>query len=224
MGCVQMRYRSDMTVTLVDSMGDDARVAAAARVSTGRESGESAGLIRFLMREKHGSPFEHVVMTVRVEAPIFVMREAQRHRTLSFNEESGRYKHLDPVFYVPAADRNLVQAGKAGQYTFEQGTIGQHKRVVSRLHYAANEAYEMYEDMLSEGIAREVARMCLPVNIYSSAYVTGNARAWMKFLELRGSAHAQEEIRMMAAGVEQAFASLWPETHGAFQENGRVAP
>src|SRR5215472_9148020 len=127
-------FRSEMTVELVKHSASDSDVIWAARVSTkGEQSQEdinadperSAGLINFLMRDRHGTPFEHSTMTFYVHAPIFVFREFMRHRTFSYNEESGRYRQLDPVFYVPDADRKLVQSGKPGAYVFEEGTPGQ---------------------------------------------------------------------------------------------------
>src|SRR5262249_50784095 len=129
-------FRSDMTVELVKHAASDADVIWAARVSTkGEQSLEelskaperSAGLINFLMRDRHGTPFEHSSMTFHVQAPIFVFREFMRHRTFSYNEESGRYRRLRPVFYVPGPDRKLVQQGKPGAYEFTDGTAEQHK-------------------------------------------------------------------------------------------------
>jgi thymidylate synthase (FAD) len=212
----------------------------AARVSTqgersiesaGTDASQSAGLIRFLMRERHGSPFEHSVMTFYVQAPIFVWREHMRHRMTSYNEESGRYRVLEPVFYVPGPDRNLVQVGKAGAYDFQPGTPEQHALTVEATEQACREAYAQYERMLEAGVAREVARTVLPVSTYSSAYVTINARALMNFLSLRRRAddarfpsYPQREIEMVAEKYEAIWAELMPVTHAAFVANGRVAP
>lgn len=127
----QVMFRSDMTVALVKHSASDMDVVAAARVSTtgaaslNPNAKEVAGLINFLARERHGSPFEHSYMTFYVEAPIFVWREHMRHRIASYNEESGRYKVLEPVFYVPNEDRPLVQVGKAGAYEFVYGSRDQ---------------------------------------------------------------------------------------------------
>ena len=134
-----LRFRSDVTVELVKSSAGDADVLFAARVSTKGEqsladvdsdASRSVGLIRYLMRDRHGSPFEHNSMTFFIEAPIFVFREFMRHRIMSFNEESGRYRQLRPVFYVPGPERKLVQEGKPGAYTFVDGTPEQYKLVV----------------------------------------------------------------------------------------------
>lgn len=230
-----VRFRSDMSVELVQHMGSDHMIASAARVSTGKDRDETTthpALINFLMKNRHGTPFEHCAMTFRIEAPIFVWREFMRHRIgFSYNEESGRYKQLDPVFYVPAADRNLVQTGKAGQYTFQPGSEVQQLTTGAWLRDADETAYETYEGLLSKGIAREVARMCLPVSIYSSAYVTCNARSLMAFLSLRTNSEAstvpsfpQHEIEVVALKMEAEFATLFPITRTAFNTNGRTAP
>lgn len=233
-------FRSDVTVELVRSSASDADVIFAARVSTAGEqsladvdadAASSAGLIRFLMRERHGSPFEHTSMTFFVQAPLFVWREHMRHRIASYNEESGRYRELQPVFYVPDRDRALVQVGKAGSYEFLPGTEEQHALVEASLRDTCSVAYARYQAMLEAGVAREVARMVLPVSIYSSAYVTMNARALMNFLSLRQRAegshfpsYPQREIEMVAERYERLWAQLMPITHDAFIAAGRVAP
>ena len=233
-------FRSDMTVELVRSSAKDADVLFAARVSTlGEQSLDevdsdaerSAGLIKFLMRDRHGSPFEHNSMTFYVQAPIFVFREFMRHRIASYNEESGRYRELNPVFYVPAAERKLVQEGKPGHYVFVDGTPEQYATVVEQTKLSCAAAYQAYQRMLAAGVAREVARGVLPVATYSSMYVTMNARSLMNFLSLRtkreGSAYPsypQREIEMVAEQMERLWAPLMPVTHAAFEACGRVSP
>lgn len=235
-----MEFRSDITVELVRASATDADVVFAARVSTvGEQSLEdvdadpqrSAGLINYLMRDRHGSPFEHNSMTFFVKAPIFVWREHMRHRIASYNEESARYRELLPVFYVPSHERPLVQSGKPGAYEFHPGTPAQSELVERTIQESCTAAYSGYLEMLEAGVAREVARMVLPVTIYSSAYVTMNARALMNFLSLRrkveGShfvSYPQREIEMVAEVYEDHFAQLMPLTHSAFNEHGRVAP
>ena len=235
----EISFRSDVTVELVKHAASDADVIWAARVSTkGDQSLEdvknneaSAGLINYLMRDRHGSPFEHSNFTFFVQAPIFMWREHFRHRIASYNEESGRYKVLEPVFYTPGPDRRLVQIGKAGAYEFVEGTAEQFEIVTEQTKHACEVAYEAYQKMLDAGVAREVARIVLPVTIYSSAYVTMNARALMNFLSLRRKAEGshfpsfpQREIEMVAEKYEEEFARLMPLTHAAFVANGRVAP
>ena len=233
-------FRSDVTVELVKSSASDADVIWAARVSTageqsmdeiGQDPAKSAGLINYLARERHGSPFEHTSMTFFVSAPIFVFREFMRHRIASYNEESGRYRELSPVFYVPDEDRKLIQIGKTGAYTFVDGTPEQFKVSVEAMKKAYVVAYEQYKIMLDQGIAREVARVVLPVGLYSSMYVTMNARALMNFLSLRTSregshfpSYPQREIEMVAEKMEAEFARLMPLTYGAFEKSGRIAP
>lgn len=214
-------------------MASDEAVVMAARVSTGAEadSGRDKGLINYLMRDRHGSPFEHNAFTFYIEAPIFVFREFMRHRIASYNEESGRYKELSPVFYTPDVDRKLIQVGKPGAYTFEDGDQEQFDAVDNAIFIASEDAYAQYQTMLDEGIAREVARMVLPVNIYSSMYVTMNARSLMNFLSLRTTREGthfpsfpQREIEMVAEKMEEFFAEKMPVTYETFNKNGRVAP
>ncbi len=177
------------------------------------------------------SPFEHNSMTFYVQAPIFVFREFMRHRIASYNEESGRYRQLDPVFYVPGPERRLVQQGKPGAYEFVEGTQEQYDTVVEQTKAACTQAYRAYLRMLEAGVAREVARGVLPVATYSSMYVTLNARSLMNFLSLRtkreGShfpSYPQREIEMVAELMEAEWARLMPVTHGAFEAAGRVSP
>ncbi len=238
-----IQFRSDVTVELVRASAHDSDVLFAARVSTQGEqtleaaqdvdldTSRSKGLINYLMRDRHGSPFEHNSMTFYVRAPIFVFREFMRHRIASYNEESGRYRELDPVFYVPGPDRNLVQVGKAGAYDFLPGSAEQTELAVREAQTVATEAYASYQRMLDAGIAREVARIVLPLSIYSSMYVTMNARALMNFLSLRTKREGthfpsfpQREIEMAAEQMEAFWADLMPLTYEAFNENGRVAP
>ena len=178
------------------------------------------------------SPFEHNSMTFFVSAPIFVFREFMRHRVgWSYNEESGRYRELQPVFYWPAEDRKLVQQGKPGRYEFVDGPAGMRDFACVQMEIAYREAYTAYENMLAGGVAREVARSVLPVGTYSSAYATCNARSLMHFLGLRTThpdakvkSHPQREIEMVAEQMEAHWARLMPLTHAAFNANGRVAP
>ncbi|GAA3041672.1 FAD-dependent thymidylate synthase [Kitasatospora albolonga] len=236
-----MKFRDDVTVQLVRSAAADSDVIWAARVSTAGEQSlealaqdpeKSAGLINFLMRDRHGTPFEHNSMTFFISAPIFVFREFHRHRSgWSYNEESGRYRNLEPVFYVPGADRKLVQQGRPGRYEFVDGTPEQQSLVNERMEEAYRASYTAYQEMLEAGVAREVARAVLPVGLFSSMYATCNARSLMHFLSLRTKkenatvpSFPQREIEMVAEGMEAAWAELMPLTHAAFEKHGRVAP
>ncbi|WLW38600.1 thymidylate synthase [Streptomyces phage Verabelle] len=230
-------FRSDVTVELIKSNASDADVARAARVSTvGSDSlslnRPSEGLIKFLMRDRHGSPFEHNNFTFYIEAPIFVAREFFRHRAgWSYNEESARYKELEPVFYVPAGDRNLVQEGKPGAYEFKPGTFLQSMSATQQHREAYTTAFNAYKQQLHAGVAREVARNVLPVGIYTSFWATCNARSLMHFLSLRTKRQNAQvpsfplrEIEMVADEMELVFMDTMPMTHRAFEMAGRVAP
>lgn len=240
MSVAQVEFRSDVVVELVKASASDADVLFAARVSTKGEqslsdvdsdASRSVGLINYLMRDRHGSPFEHNSMTFYVQAPIFVFREFMRHRIASYNEESGRYRELLPVFYVPGPQRKLGQIGKPGRYEFVDGTPEQRALVDAETRRVCADAYASYQRMLDAGVAREVARIVLPLTIFSSMYVTMNARSVMNFLSLRTQrpdshfpSYPQREIEMVAERIEQGWASLMPLTHAAFETNGRVAP
>lgn len=234
-----MQFRHDMTVALMKCAASDDDVTFAARVSTlGIESRyfsddtKNAGLINFLMRDRHGSPFEHTSFTFYVEAPIFVAREFFRHRAgWSYNEESGRYKELAPIFYIPGSNRPLIQVGKPGAYEFKPGSTEQHDHMRHDMRVSYEESFDAYAQMLSDGIAREVARMVLPVGIYTSFYATCNARSLMHFLSLRIKdakstfpSFPQREIEMVAEKMESTLAAHMPATFAAFEKNGRVAP
>jgi thymidylate synthase, flavin-dependent len=212
----------------------------AARVSTLGESTIHAatsttqmrGLINFLMRDRHGTPFEHNSITFMVKAPIFVAREFMRHRAgWSYNEESGRYRQLKPEFYLPAEDRNLVQSGKPGAYHFELGTVEQRLATEHSLGVIYRAAYSHYQQLLDQGVAREVARMLLPVGLFTTFYATCNARSLMHFLSLRTideratvPTFPQREIELVADQMEELWAGHMPLTHEAFNAHGRVAP
>lgn len=232
-----IRCHSALDVELVSRMGEDKDILNAARVSTvgfarDETSDNPYGLINYLMKNRHGSPFEHGAMTFRVRVPIFVWREFMRHRVgFSYNEESGRYKKLEPEFYIPSRGRKLVQTGKTGEYKFERGSSEQTDLMITTHVQSSVEAWNGYQKMLDAGIAKEVARMSLPLNIYSSAYVTCNPRSLMSFLSLRTEredatfvSHPMWEIQVVANQMEEYFASLYPHTWEAFNKNGRVSP
>lgn len=230
---MSINLRSDLPVNLVDMMGSDQTIVNAARVSflkddagTGRVAyvplhdvmvGKDRGLIKFLMREKHMSPFEHTSLTFRIEAPIFVWREFMRHRTFSYNEQSGRYTKFLPDFYLIPPIRPVVQTGKAGAYTFEENPAV-NKYAQQELSHAYNDAWDSYEALMSQGVAKEVARMVLPVATYSSAYVTGNLRNWFQFLTLRNDQQAQWEIQQVAKAIEDKVALAFPVAYEAYKE------
>jgi thymidylate synthase (FAD) len=215
-------------VRLDAAMADDLSVVNSARVSFAQHSSEMTareeGLIRFLIRERHGSPTEHNAFRFHIKCPIFVCREWQRHRIGSFNEWSARYSQLEPEFYVPEAEDVRTQVGKPGAYTFEPvaDDLAEHTRDAQLAVYRA--AYDTYLELLEQGVAKEVARNVLPVAIYTQFFWTVNARSLMNFVSLRNSETAQREIQRYAAAVEHFFAEKMPVTHAAFVENSRRAP
>jgi thymidylate synthase (FAD) len=215
-------------VRLDDVMADDLSVVNAARVSFARrkETMEEAdaGLIRFLMRERHGTPFEHNSFRFHIRAPIFVAREWFRHRIGSFNEFSMRYAKASDEFYIPAPEDVRTQVGKPGAYSFEpvSDEVAQTTRDELAAVYAA--AFAAYERLVEMGVARELARAVMPVGAYTEFYWTVNARALMNFISLRAAETAQREIRRYADAAEQLFAERMPITYEAFVAAGRTAP
>jgi len=215
-------------VRLDDAMASDLSVVNAARVSFARrketmdESDE--GLIRFLMREQHATPFEHSVFRFHVRAPIFVVREWVRHRWSSFNEFSMRYAKATDDFYLPEAEDIRTQVGKPGAYSFEplEADVAESARDELRGVYDA--AFEAYERLMELGVARELARLVMPVGAYTEFYWTVNARSLMNFISLRAAETAQREIRRYADACEHFFAERMPFTHAAFVTLDRVAP
>lgn len=214
---------SESTVELHKTNASDEDVAYAAWVSNNadpraKDTGRIEGLIGFLMRERHMSPFEHGSFTFIVKTPIFVAREFMRHRTFSYNELSGRYTELPQNFYMPTEDRPVRQTGKVGSYSFEPGTYDQYA-AIRGMERTYQECWDKYQSMLNLGIAREVARNVLPVGIYTSFFATCNPRNLMQFLDLRLDPQAQYEIRQVAGQMETHFAETMPLTYRAWRDS-----
>jgi thymidylate synthase (FAD) len=214
-------------VTLDGALASDLAVVNAARVSFNQLSDEMTerdeGLIRFLIRNKHGSPFEHGYFRFVVKAPLLVVREHHRHRAgHSYNEWSGRYSQIDAEYYVPENVR--TQVGKPGAYTFEP--VDDEIRELTRREIEENalRAFETYERLLEQGVAKEVARAVLPLNTYTKYFWSCNPRSLMHFCMLRNSDDAMFEIRQVAAAAESFLENLMPVTHAAFVANDRTAP
>ena len=209
-------------------MADDLSVVNGARVSFARHKAEmddsDAGLIRFLMRERHASPFEHAVFRFHVRCPIFVAREWFRHRWSSFNEFSLRYAKATEDFYVPEPEDVRTQVGKPGAYSFEPVSDEVAETTREELRRVYETAFAAYEQLVELGVARELARAVLPVGAYTEFYWTVNARSLMNFLSLRNAEMAQREIRRYAEACERFFAERMPVTYEAFVAAGRVAP
>ena len=215
-------------VRLDGYMADDLSVVNAARVSFAKRKEvvdlADEGLIKFLMRDRHGTPFEHNAFRFHVKAPIFVAREWFRHRIGSFNEWSGRYSKLEAEFYIPFPENVRGQIGKPGAYVFESLSEDQTDWAIEDITTAYDEAWTHYDKLLADGVAKELARVVLPVGIYTQFYWTINARSLMNFLSLRNNKLALREIREYAKVVEEIVTDLMPITFNAFVEHGRVGP
>lgn len=216
-------------VSLEDSCADDLSVVNSARVSFNKyhqemEEGDEQ-LIGFLMKNRHGTPFEQNFFRFRVKAPIFVFREWHRHRIgISINEWSARYSELREEFYIPELENVRSQTGKPGYYTFEVASEEDAKWFVGQLQIQSHLDFDKYQEAIARGIAKEQARFFLPVNVYSEMYWSCNARSLMSFLALRNAPKAMWEIRQYAAQLENIFREIMPMTWHYFLENQRVAP
>lgn len=231
-------YKELVEAELLSVTGNDAGIAQAAWVSNYGDDipvdqeQRIPGLINFLMRDRHGTPFEHNSFTFRVSAPLFVFYEFHRHRVgWSYNEESARYRELDPVFYMPGPERNLRQVGSPGKYKFLPGDDYQVDQIRWYHKQAAEFTFNLYQQALADGIAREVARNLLPVSIYKTMYATCNLRSLFAFLSLRRSHPLSSvptfplaEIDMVATAMEELVRPSFPLAFEAFDKNGRVAP
>jgi thymidylate synthase (FAD) len=215
-------------VRLDDAMASDLSVVNGARVSFARRKEEmddaDAGLIRFLMRDRHGTPFEHNAFRFHVRCPLFVAREWFRHRVGSFNEFSMRYAKASDEFYVPEPDDVRSQVGKPGAYSFEPVDPELAEQAREELRAVYDAAYSTYLRLTELGVARELARLVMPMGAYTEFYWTVNARSLMNFVSLRAAETAQREIRRYAEACERFLAEKMPVTHAAFVANGRVAP
>ena len=209
------------------ALASDLAVVNGARVSFNQAADEmtdrDAGLIRFLMRNRHGSPFEHGYFRFIVKAPIFVVREHHRHRSgHSYNEWSGRYSKMEPEVYVP--DYVRTQVGKPGAYSFEPVDEQTREAARGEIEEHAERSFRAYERMLEQGVAKEVARAVLPLGTYTKYLWSCNPRSLMHFCSLRNHEDAQFEIRQYAAAAESFLERLMPVTHEAFVASGRVSP
>lgn len=218
-------YTDKITVEEVNISGSEQGIVQAARASTlgaKAEPKEAKGLIRFLVREGHHVPLEHTLLTFRVHAPIFVTRQILKHRAgVSISEESGRYRELEPVFYLPNRARKLEQVGKTGDYNFVESSDDTHAVVDSAVAFSTTATWSCYETMLEAGVAKEVARMVLPVNLYSTMFITFNVRSALHFIGLRTSrkgSHPQHEIERVAEQVRESLARHFPTVLEAWEE------
>ena len=240
---------SEITVTPIDNYGGDWLIADAARVSSRHSEGSGKreptpadiGLINKLIEQRHGGPFGHGGMTFYVHAPIFVFREWRTHRIqmhqqtddFSYSEASARYRPLEPVFYLPPIERPIMKREdhKAMKPVFDTVSPNVLGNIRTLMASSYGSSWSVYQTLLDDGIAPEIARSALPVGVYSAMYVSCNPRSLMHFLSLR--VHSQDstfesfpqwEIEVAAIEAEKIFAEHWPVTHAAFIKNGRVAP
>jgi thymidylate synthase (FAD) len=212
-------------VRVIDYMGDDAAICQAARVSYGKGTKSvqnDEGLIRYLMRHWHSTPFEMCEVKFHVKLPVFVARQWIRHRTANVNEYSGRYSILDREFYIPAPEHLAAQSSQNHQGRGEVLQGAEAQRVLDLLREDAMRSYDSYETMLSQegqqGLARELARMNLPANIYTQWYWKVDLHNLLHFLRLRADSHAQYEIRAYADIMCDITRDWVPAAFGAFQD------
>ena len=212
-------------VRVIDYMGDDAAITQAARVSYGRGTKavqNDEGLIRYLMRHWHSTPFEMCEVKFHVKLPVFVARQWIRHRTANVNEYSARYSILDREFYIPAPEHLAAQSTVNNQGRGELLEGEEAARVLDILRDDAMRSYDHYEDMLSQegqkGLARELARMNLPANVYTQWYWKVDLHNLFHFLRLRADAHAQYEIRAYAETMCSIVKDWVPLAYGAFED------
>jgi len=215
-------------VRLVDSMGSDLSVVRSARVSyaaswrAGEDEKSDEKLLRYLWKNGHTTPFEAVTFTFDVKAPIFVFRQWHRHRTQSYNEVSARYTELPAEWYVPHIDAIGTQSS-VNKQARDWAPVNDEEREL-RQHYIASydihckQGYMLYQELIDDGWPRELARMCLPVSIYSQMFATMNLLNCLKFLKLRLHSHAQYEIRVYAEAMLKLIETVVPVTASIFKE------
>nr|AAR38374.1 thymidylate synthase, putative [uncultured marine bacterium 582] len=212
-------------IRVVDYMGDDAAICQAARVSYGKGTKSvqnDEGLIRYLMRHWHSTPFEMCEVKLHVKLPVFVARQWIRHRTANVNEYSARYSILDREFYIPAPEHIAAQSVVNNQGRGEALTGAEAARVLDILKTDSERSYDNYQAMISDdgqrGLARELARMNLPANIYTQWYWKVDLHNLLHFLRLRADAHAQYEIRVYADAICSVVADWVPFAYAAFED------
>lgn len=238
-------------IELTDFMGGDSSVVKRARVSNlptrvekPRSPEQDQRLIKYLVTRRHGSPFEGSVFEFYVKCPLFVRSEWHRHRMASYNEMSGRYVQYEPEFYIPEQARIQAPTNKQGSIIpddefkreWQAERQGQEYPVAgilkspydsyvwNTIYTASMTAYSLYLDLLANGVAKEMARMVLPPNLYTAFYMTVNARSLMNFLSLRNADNAQWEIREYAIAMEAIFQEKMPQTYSAWFNNSRTSP
>lgn len=208
-------------VRYIDHMGTDTRIVEAARISYRAPSkGADADqrLLEYLWKNKHTSPFEMVKLTLNIKMPIFVMRQYVRHRMQNLNEVSARYTELPEEFYIPETWRVQAAGNKQCSVQDEAKPIQWHADLTQAVHAHSAESYRLYKEMIAGGVAREMARMVLPVNIYTEIYACWDLKNLMHFITLRDDAHAQAEIQEYGKAIKAITRKLFPGTIQAFEK------
>lgn len=217
-------------VKLLAHMGSDLDIVNAAKVSFDKQSEEFTdredGILRFLLKNRHGSPFEHTHLRWYVEAPIFVFREWHRHRAgWSYNEHSARYSEMPTDYFTPNVKDIRQQVGKPGAYTYEPMANEEDAwEAVSRIIESQADSFYQYRTLLEMGVAKEIARTVLPVGTMSRMWASCNVRSMLHFFGLRSQPDAQQEIRAFSLEMERQFEEVFPRTYAHFIANGRVSP
>lgn len=215
-------------VELIDSMGSDLRIVNAAQASFDKESDtydyREGRILNSLIREQHGVPFEHVVFTFKLRLPIFLARQYVKHRHGSWSEHSGRYSELYPLFYVPEAEDVRRQIGKPMDYKFGPVEPGVASDFRYELELSNKGAWTFYQEQIERGVAKELARLSLPVNLYTTVVWTLNLRSLFNVIRLRVDSHAQWEAQEYAKALEKYAKAVVPDTMSAWAMNGRPKP
>ena len=215
-------------VRLVDWMGNDLRIVNAAQASLDNESetytSREQGILRFLMREEHGVPFEHVLLTFKMRMPLFLCAQFKKHRLSSWSEQSGRYDVLERRFYCPEPEDVRTQSGKPGAYTFEQLDRAQAVAFQMALVESQDISWRLYETALEAGVAKEQARLFLPPTLYTTVVWTLNVRSLFNVIRLRADSHAQWEAQQYGKAFEELAQLVIPDTIAAFVAAGRPKP
>jgi thymidylate synthase (FAD) len=210
-------------VRLVSSMGDDLSIVRAARVSydadwrTGEDAGKDEKLLAYLLRNRHTSPFESVVFTFEIKAPIFVVRQWHRHRTWAYNEVSARYTELPEEFYVPEVSQITTQSNSNKQMRSFQ-VIDEPEAAINMMRALNERAFDIYKSFIAAGMARELARTVLPLATYTRFFGTVNLHNLLHFLSLRLHEHAQYEIRVYAEAIRELIRTVVPITIQHWEE------
>lgn len=215
-------------VALISAMGNDLTIVQSAQSSFNNYSdayGErEKKILRSLMREKHGVPFEHVALTYRLKMPIFVARQLVKHRISSWSEHSARYSHFEIDYYLPEVGNVRSQEGKPMEYRFATAETATASLFIEKLWQWCETGMQNYEWAVANGIAKEQARMFVPINAYTTITWTLNVRSLLNVLALRNDSHAQGETREYAVAMEQLACGVIPDTLEAFNEFGRIVP